>query len=86
LTLSLLSKEIRRMSAEDNLTQKRRIDTMGVAINVKSLEEVPEIMREFVTEADGGFDYDFDKAFKALKEEREGRRADRIGDPPLSAY
>ena len=27
---------------------------MGVAINVKSLEEVPEIMREFVTEADGG--------------------------------
>jgi DNA-binding transcriptional MerR regulator len=50
---------------------------MGVAINVKSLEEVPEIMREFVTEADGGFDYDFDKAFKALKEEREGRRADR---------
>ena len=50
---------------------------MGVAIDVKSLEEVPEIMREFVTEADGGFDYDFDKAFKALKEEREGRRADR---------
>ena len=50
---------------------------MGVAINVKSLDEVPEIMREFVTEADGGFDYDFDKAFKALKEEREGRRADR---------
>jgi hypothetical protein len=24
---------------------------MGVAINVKSLEEVPEIMRDFVTEA-----------------------------------
>ena len=23
-------------------------------VNVKSLEEVPEIMREFVTEADGG--------------------------------
>lgn len=50
---------------------------MGVAINVKSLDEVPEIMREFVTESDGGFDYDADKAFKALKEEREGRRADR---------
>ena len=50
---------------------------MGVAINVKSLEEVPEIMREFVTEADGGFVYDQDKAFKALKEEREGRRTDR---------
>jgi soluble cytochrome b562 len=51
--------------------------TMGVAINVKSLEEVPEIMREFVTEADGGFAYDAEKAFKALKEEREGRRTDR---------
>lgn len=50
---------------------------MGVAINVKSLEEVPEIMREFVTEADGGFAYDAEKAFKALKEEREGRRTDR---------
>lgn len=50
---------------------------MGVAINVKSLDEVPEIMREFVTEADGGFEYDSDKAFKALKEEREGRRTDR---------
>lgn len=50
---------------------------MGVAINVKSLEDVPEIMREFVTEVDGGFEYDEAKAFKALKEEREGRRADR---------
>ena len=27
---------------------------MGVAINVKSQEEVPEIMRKFVTESDGG--------------------------------
>jgi hypothetical protein len=31
------------------IQQKRRMHTMGVAINVKSLEEVPEIMREFVT-------------------------------------
>ena len=43
---------------------------MGVAINVKSQEEVPEIMRKFVTESDGGFDYDFNKTFKALKEEQ----------------
>ena len=50
---------------------------MGVSVNVKSLDEVPEIMREFVTEADGGFDCDAERAFKALKEEREGRRADR---------
>lgn len=50
---------------------------MGVAVSVKSLDEVPEIMREFVFESDGGFEYDADKAFKALKEEREGRRADR---------
>jgi hypothetical protein len=50
---------------------------VGVAIKVNSLDDVPEIMREFVSEADGGFEYDADKAFKALKEEREGRRADR---------
>lgn len=56
---------------------------MGVSVNVNSLDELPEIMREFVIEADGGFDYDAVKAFKALKETREGRRADR---KELAAY
>lgn len=50
---------------------------MGVNINIRSIEEVPEVMREFVSESDGAFVYDADKAFKALVEERNGRRADR---------
>ena len=50
---------------------------MGVGLNVKSLDEVPEIMREFVTKADGGFDYDEARSFKALKEEREGGKYPR---------
>lgn len=40
-------------------------------------EALPEVMKEFVTENDGVFTYDHERAFKALKEEREGRRADR---------
>lgn len=50
---------------------------MAITVNAKSIEEVPEIMREFVTESDGAFVYDEEKAFKALVEERNGRRADR---------
>lgn len=42
-----------------------------------SEEAVPEIMKEFVRENDGVFTYDHERAFKALKEEREGRRNDR---------
>lgn len=56
---------------------------MGVNINIRSIEEVPEVMREFVSESDGAFVYDADKAFKALVEERNGRRADR---KELSAF
>lgn len=40
-------------------------------------ETVPEIMKDFVSENDGVFTYDHERAFKALKEEREGRRNDR---------
>lgn len=43
---------------------------MAVEIKVQKLEEVPEEMREFVTEQDGVFSYDSERAFKALKEER----------------
>lgn len=63
---------------------------MGVNINVKSIEEVPEVMREFVSESDGAFVYDADKAFKALVEERNGGaptgrswpHSRRSGSPP----
>ena len=44
---------------------------MAIPLKVESLESVPEIMREFVTEVDGGFEFSDDKAFQALKNERE---------------
>lgn len=44
---------------------------MAIPLKVESLESVPEIMREFVTEVDGGFEFADDKAFQALKNERE---------------
>ena len=47
---------------------------MDIKINA---DAIPEIMAEFVTESDGANVYDYERAFKALKEEREGRRADR---------
>lgn len=50
---------------------------MSIAIVAKGMDDIPEVMREFVTESDGAYVYDEDKAFKALKEEREGRRTDR---------
>ena len=56
---------------------------MAVTINVQKLEEVPEEMREFVTEQDGVFSYDNEKAFKALKAEREISRSARS---ELSAF
>lgn len=50
---------------------------MAVKISAESLEEVPEVMREFVSESDGALVYDEERAFKALVEERNGRRGDR---------
>lgn len=50
---------------------------MAIQIAVKSSEEIPEVMREFVTENDGVYSYDEDKAFKALKAERENSKAAR---------
>ena len=48
---------------------------MDIRINA---EAIPEIMQEFITDGeDGAKVYDYERAFKALKEEREGRRADR---------
>lgn len=44
---------------------------MAITVNVKSMEEVPDYMREFVTENDGVFSYDSDRAFAALKAERD---------------
>ena len=44
---------------------------MAIPLKVESLEAIPEIMREFVTEVDGGFEFADDKAFQALKNERE---------------
>lgn len=56
---------------------------MAVKIEVQKLEEVPEEMREFVTEQDGVFSYDSERAFKALKAEREVSRTARS---ELSAF
>lgn len=50
---------------------------MAIKISAESLEEVPEVMREFVSESDGALVYDEERAFKALVEERNGRRGDR---------
>lgn len=58
---------------------------MAVQIEVKSLEEVPEIMREFVTEQEGTFQFDPDKAFKALKEEREISKTAKAAYAPFKA-
>lgn len=44
---------------------------MAIQVNVKNLDEVPDYMREFVTENDGVFNYDSDRAFAALKAERD---------------
>lgn len=50
---------------------------MAIKISAESLEEVPEVMREFVSESDGALVYDEERAFKALVEERNGRRGDK---------
>lgn len=48
---------------------------MEIRINA---DAIPEIMQEFITDGEDGVKvYDYERAFKALKEEREGRRADR---------
>jgi hypothetical protein len=55
---------------------------MSIQQNVKSLEELPEVMREFVEERDGAFFYDAEKAFNALVNERNAHRdtkRDQIG-------
>lgn len=43
---------------------------MAVNVQVNSIDEIPEVMREFVTENDGVFSYDEERAFNALKNER----------------
>lgn len=44
---------------------------MAIQVNVGGINDVPEIMREFVTENNGVFSFDDEKAFQALKNERE---------------
>lgn len=44
---------------------------MAITVNVKSMDEVPDYMREFVMENEGVFSYDSDRAFAALKAERD---------------
>lgn len=58
---------------------------MAVPLNVTSIEELPESMREFVTEADGGFHYDADSAFAALKQERVNSKTARNSLAPFKA-
>ena len=58
---------------------------MAVPLNVSSMEEVPEIMREFVTEDNGVFSHDADRAFAALKTERANSRAARNELAPFKA-
>ena len=58
---------------------------MAIQISVKSIEEVPEEMREFVTEQDGVFSYDNDRAFKALKDEREISKTAKSALAPFKA-
>ena len=47
---------------------------MAIQVNVGGINDVPEIMREFVTENNGVFTYDEEKAFQALKTERESAK------------
>ncbi|MBO5681820.1 MAG: hypothetical protein J6T08_08930 [Lentisphaeria bacterium] len=58
---------------------------MAVPLNVSSMEEVPEIMREFVTEDNGVFNHDADRAFAALKAERANSKAARNELAPFKA-
>ena len=58
---------------------------MAIPLKVESLESVPEIMREFVTEVDGGFEFADDKAFQALKNEREISKNTKAALSPYKA-
>ena len=58
---------------------------MAIQVNVGGINEVPEIMREFVTENNGVFSYDEEKAFQALKNERESAKNARNELSPWKA-
>lgn len=58
---------------------------MAIQVTAKSLDEIPEVMREFVTENDGVFSYDAEKAFAALKTERENAKNARNALAPFKA-
>ena len=47
---------------------------MAIQVNVGGINDVPEIMREFVTENNCVFTYDEEKAFQALKNECESAK------------
>ena len=62
---------------------------MAIQVNVGGINEVPEIMREFVTENNGVFSYDEEKAFQALKNERESAknaRNERAEEDAIGKY
>lgn len=58
---------------------------MSIQVMAKTLEEIPAEMRDFVTEKDGVFSYDSERAFKALKEEREAHRTAKAELSPFKA-
>lgn len=58
---------------------------MAIPLKVESLEAIPEIMREFVSEVDGGFEFADDKAFQALKNEREISKTTKAALSPFKA-
>ena len=58
---------------------------MAIQVNVGGINDVPEIMREFVTENNGVFTYDEEKAFQALKTERESAKNARNELSPWKA-
>lgn len=58
---------------------------MAIPLNVQSMDAIPEIMREFVTEVDGNYEFADDKAFQALKNEREISKTAKAALSPFKA-
>ena len=61
------------------------MDGIAIQVNVGGINDVPEIMREFVTENNGVFSFDDEKAFQALKNERESAKNARNELSPRKA-
>ncbi|MBR2317268.1 MAG: hypothetical protein IKA37_04780, partial [Spirochaetales bacterium] len=58
---------------------------MAIQVNVGGINDVPEIIRKFVTENNGVFSFDDEKAFQVLKNERESAKNARNELSPRKA-